>query len=256
MVDHWRMWSNVWITGASTGIGYELARLICTSAGHVAISARSHDKLDALADYSANITSYPADVTDADAIRDCVADIEAAAGPIDLAILNAGVWQYTKANAFDLAAVRNGIEVNYMGVVHALDALLPKMLTRGKGHIALMASVAGYRGLPGSSAYGPSKAAVINLAETLKSELAPRGITVSVVNPGFVDTPMTSVNKFPMPDIISAEEAARELLAGIEKGQYEIAFPRRFIWKMKLLRLLPNWLYFRAIRRFIMKRSD
>ena len=248
-------WKTAWITGASSGIGLELARLLDGKVTHLAVSARSQDKLSKLAAQCKNVVSYPLDVTDADAVVDSVGDIEAAAGPIDLAVLNAGVWQLMDVAELDLKAIRTGIEVNYMGVVHAINALLPGMLARGAGQIAIVASVAGYRGLPRSAAYGPTKAALINLAETLRTELAPRGITVSVVNPGFVDTPMTRDNPFPMPNIISAKDAAQSLLAGLERRKYEIIFPRAFVFAMKLLRLLPNAMYFWVARTFLLKRS-
>lgn len=248
-------WKTAWITGASSGIGLELARLLDGKVAHLAVSARSQDKLSKLAAQCKNVVSYPLDVTDANAVADSVGDIEAAAGPIDLAVLNAGVWQLMDVAELDLKAIRTGIEVNYMGVVHAIDALLPGMLARGAGQIAIVASVAGYRGLPRSAAYGPTKAALINLAETLRTELAPRGITVSVVNPGFVDTPMTRDNPFPMPNIISAKDAAQSLLAGLERRKFEIIFPRAFVFAMKLLRLLPNAMYFWVARTFLVKRS-
>ncbi len=248
-------WKTAWITGASSGIGLELARLLDGKVTHLAVSARSQDKLSKLAAQCKNVVSYPLDVTDADAVVDSVGDIEAAAGPIDLAVLNAGVWQLMDVAELDLKAIRTGIEVNYMGVVHAINALLPGMLARGAGQIAIVASVAGYRGLPRSAAYGPTKAALINLAETLRTELEPRGITVSVVNPGFVDTPMTRDNPFPMPNIISAKDAAQSLLAGLERRKYEIIFPRAFVFAMKLLRLLPNAMYFWVARTFLLKRS-
>jgi len=248
-------WKTAWITGASSGIGLELARLLDGKVTHLAVAARSQDKLSKLAAQCKNVVSYPLDVTDADAVVDSVGDIEAAAGPIDLAVLNAGVWQLMDVAEHDLKAIRTGIEVNYMGVVHAINALLPGMLARGAGQIAIVASVAGYRGLPRSAAYGPTKAALINLAETLRTELAPRGITVSVVNPGFVDTPMTRDNPFPMPNIISAKDAAQSLLAGLERRKYEIIFPRAFVFAMKLLRLLPNAMYFWVVRTFLSKRS-
>ena len=213
-------WKTAWITGASSGIGLELARLLDGKVTHLAVSARSQDKLSKLA-----------------------------------AQCNAGVWQLMDVAELDLKAIRTGIEVNYMGVVHAINALLPGMLARGAGQIAIVASVAGYRGLPRSAAYGPTKAALINLAETLRTELAPRGITVSVVNPGFVDTPMTRDNPFPMPNIISAKDAAQSLLAGLERRKYEIIFPRAFVFAMKLLRLLPNAMYFWVARNFLSKLS-
>jgi short-subunit dehydrogenase len=247
-------WKTVWITGASSGIGLELARLLDGNVTHLAVSARSQDKLNALAAQCKNVISYPLDVTDADAVTASVGDIETTAGPIDLAVLNAGSWQLMDIADLDLSAIRTGIEVNYMGVVHAINALLPGMLARGAGHIVIVASVAGYRGLPRSVAYGPTKAALINLAETLRTELGPRGITVSLVNPGFVDTPMTRDNPFPMPGIIPAKEAAQRLLVGLERGKYEIVFPRAFVFAMKLLRLLPNAMFFWVARTFLLKR--
>lgn len=246
-------WGTVWITGASSGIGLELARLIAPRAERVAVSARSTDQLEALARDHRAISPCPLDVTDAQAVARCVGTIEAEGGGIDLAVLNAGAWTLMDVDRLDLAAVRRGVEVNVMGVMNALDALLPGMLARGAGHIVLVASVAGYRGLPRSVAYGPTKAALINLAETLKLELEPRGITVSLVNPGFVDTPMTRKNPFPMPGLMSAGDAAQAMLAGIERGTFEIRFPRGFTLVLKALQLLPYALYFPLVRRFVMK---
>lgn len=244
-------WSTVWITGASSGIGRELALLMDGKVAHVAASARSGEALRHLADASKTIVSHPLDVTDPQAVAACVKGIEDAAGPIDLAVLNAGTWRMMDVGELDLHAVRNGIEVNYMGVMNALGALLPPMMARRTGHIAIVASVAGYRGLPRSIAYGPTKAALINLAETLRSELASHGITVSLVNPGFVDTPMTRDNPFPMPGIISAQDAARALLSGLRQKHFEIVFPRGFVRAMKVLRILPNAVFFWIVRRFL-----
>jgi short-subunit dehydrogenase len=248
-----RRWRTVWITGGSSGIGRELSRLIGSEAQYVAISARSIDKLQGAAATHAAIYAHPLDVTDEDAVERCVQEIEAAAGPIDLAVLNAGAWTLMSVTDFDLRSVRTGVDVNYMGVMNCLDAVLPRMLDRGHGHIAIVASVAGYRGLPRSLAYGPTKAALINLAETLNAELAPRGITVSLVNPGFVDTPMTRENPFPMPGLMTPEDAAKKTLKGLKAGKFEIVFPTGFGLAMKLLRLLPDPLYFWFVRRFILK---
>lgn len=249
-------WDTVWITGASSGLGLELAKQLNDRVGHLAVSARSADMLSDIAGALANANSYPLDVSDAKAVKKCVSGIEAAAGPIDLAILNAGVWQIMDAETLDVDAVRRGIDVNYMGVVHAISAVLPGMLERGRGHIAIIASVSGYRGLPRAAAYGPTKAALINLAETLHAELAPRGIVVSIVNPGFVDTPMTRGNPFPMPGLMPVEIAAARLLSGLERQKYEVVFPRRLVYVMKLLRLLPNALFFWVIRTFVMSKKS
>ncbi len=249
-------WKTVWITGASSGVGRELACLLNGRVEHIAASARSADKLATLEGECPTVRALPLDVTDADAVTVTVAKIEAELGPIDLAVLSAGVWTMMSAEDMDLEALRAGVEVNYLGVVNAVHALLPSMLERGRGHIAIVASVAGYRGLPKSIAYGPTKAALINLAETLREELEPSGITISLVNPGFVDTPMTQENPFPMPAIISVSEAARSLLAGLEKGKYEIVFPLGFGLAMKVLRLLPNVVFFWFVRTFITKKRD
>lgn len=246
-------WKTVWITGASSGLGLELAKLLDGTVARVALSARSKDKLAAVEKSGKSLVAYPLDVTDTSAVSDCVKAIEKNAGPVDLAVLNAGVWYQTKSDEMDLEKLRYALNVNYMGVMNAVDALLPGMLERGRGHIVIIASVAGFRGLPKSIAYGPTKAALINAAETLKSELEPHGIKVSVANPGFIDTPMTENNTFPMPAIVPAEVAARKLLAGIEKGKYEIIFPRGFVYLLKALRRAPNALFFWIVRTFILK---
>lgn len=250
------IWSTVWITGASTGIGRALALLLNEEARHVAVSARSREKLDELASNAKAISAYPLDVTDHAATELCVRRIEAGDGPIDLAVLNAGVWHMMDAKDLKISAVCDAVDVNLMGVYHALDALLPRMIARRRGHIAIVASVAGYRGLPKSIAYGPTKAALINLAETLKAELRPYDIVVSLVNPGFVDTPMTRGNPFPMPGLMPADKAAKELLAGLKRRRFEITFPRGFATAVKLLRLVPDRLYFWLVRRFILSRQD
>jgi len=237
-------WKVAWVTGASSGIGRELASLLDQKAARVVVSARSAEKLDELSAGSQAIKPYTLDVTDETAVAACVDSIEHDLGPIDLAVLSAGTWAIMDQGELDIAAIRRGVEVNYMGVVNALAAVVPRMRERGRGHIAIVASVAGYRGLPRAAAYGPTKAALINLAETLKSELQPFGITVSLVNPGFVDTPMTRDNPFPMPGIMPADKAAQSLLDGLEKRRFEIIFPRGFVYAVKLLRILPYRLFF------------
>jgi len=243
--------STVWITGASSGIGLALARLLARDGKHVTVSARSAEKLASIQQETRNIIAAPLDVTDRGAVLQTVSNIENQHGPIDIAVLNAGAWQLMPIEEFDHGAIRKGVDVNIMGVMHCLEAILPGMQARGQGHIAIVASVAGYRGLPFSIAYGPTKAALINLAETLRCELAPKGITVTLINPGFVDTPMTRENPFPMPGLISPEEAAEAIHAGLQQGRFEIAFPRGFTLAMKVLRLLPDRLFFWYVRRFI-----
>jgi len=239
-------WSTAWITGASTGIGRELALRLAGQGVRVAVTSRSPDKLAELVALSPRIVAVPADVTSPDQMLAAHTAAVAALGPIDLAILNAGVWHPMHADGYDAGLALQSMAVNYGGVVHALAPLLPAMLSRGSGHIAVMASVAGYRGLPKAIAYGPTKAAAISLAEVLRIELAPRGITVSVINPGFVETPMTSVNTFPMPFMVKTDQAVDYILRGLDKGKFEIAFPWQTVAALKLLRALPNVLYLRA----------
>lgn len=242
----------MWITGASTGIGRELALKLAARGIQVAASARSASRLASL---GSGITPYPLDVTDADAVAETVALIERELGPIDLAVLGAGTYTPLTADQFSTAAMRSTLETNLMGVVHGMAELLPRMRQRGRGHVSFIASVAGYRGLPKAFAYGASKAALINMAESLQPELARAGIALSVINPGFVETPMTAQNDFPMPFLMKPDAAADRIIAGLVKGKFEIAFPRRFVAIMKLARILPYSVYFWLMRRFVLPRG-
>jgi short-subunit dehydrogenase len=249
-------WTSVWITGASSGIGRELALRLARRGAKVAASARSAHTLAELATSNPNIAAYPLDVTDAEATASVHAAIVAAQGPLDLVLLSAGVWQPIAASDFEAAAVREAMRVNYFGIVNALAPAIPAMVASGRGHIALMASVAGYRGLPRGAAYGPSKAAVISLAEVLAPDLAGKGVRVSVINPGYVATPMTAPNDFPMPYIVSVETAADHIVRGLERGRFEIAFPWQTVATLKLARVLPYPLYFWFARTFLMPNRE
>ncbi len=244
-------WHVAWVTGASTGIGRELAIQLAKKNVRVAASARTKEKLEELTETSEYISSFPLDVTEPGAVAGSVMHIEETVGPIDLAILNAGIWQPVSAKDFDSAVFKSVMDVNYLGAVHALDALLPRMMRRKGGHIVLVASVSGYFGMPLAGAYGPSKAAMINLAEGLKLDLERYGITISVVNPGFVDTPMTKVNKFPMPFLVSVEAAAKQIVSGLERRKFEITFPWQLVTLMKIGRLLPYPLFFWFLKKFM-----
>ena len=237
-------WKVIWITGASTGIGREIALQLAASGATVAASARSAAKLHELEAACANIKAYPLDVTDLTATEATAAAIARDLGPIDLALLNAGVWHPMNVTTYDAAAVTQAMAVNFTGVTNALAPLLPAMIARKSGHIAIVSSVAGYRGLPVAIAYAPSKAALISLAETLYPDLLDESVKLTVINPGFIDTPMTKVNTFPMPFIVSTGQAADIIIRGLMKAPFEIVFP----WRMKLLakfsRLLPYWAYF------------
>lgn len=242
-------WNVAWITGASSGIGRELAVRLAASGVKVAASARSAEKLAELEAAHPGIRAYPLDVTDPAASRATAAAIEAELGPIDLAVLNAGVWIPMDAETFEPAGIAEGMAVNFTGIVNGLAPLIPAMTARGSGHIAVMASVAGYRGLPVAVAYAPAKAAVIALAESLHLDLADKGVVLSVINPGFVDTPMTKVNTFPMPFLITTEDATRRILRGLEARRFEIVFPWRMWFVASLFRMLPHAFYFALLRR-------
>jgi NAD(P)-dependent dehydrogenase (short-subunit alcohol dehydrogenase family) len=241
-------WKVIWITGASSGIGRELALKLAAAGAIVAVSARSAQKIAELEALNPNIKPYPLDVTDLAACKATAAAIERDLGPIDLAIMNAGVWIPMDVTTYDPAGIAEGMAVNFTGIINALAPLIPAMIARKSGHIALVSSVAGYRGLPMAIAYAPTKAAVISLAETLYLDLRDRGVTVTVINPGFVDTPMTKVNTFPMPFMITAEDAANRIIRGLAAGAYEIVFPLRMKLLAKFTRLMPNWAFFAFIK--------
>ncbi|MEM9105359.1 MAG: SDR family NAD(P)-dependent oxidoreductase [Pseudomonadota bacterium] len=239
-----RRLGNVWITGASSGIGEAFARLAVAKSTKIAISARSAEKLQVIEEADSKLSAYPLDVTDAKAVSETISAIESDMGGIDTAVLNAGVWKPMRADDMDLEAIHQSMEVNYFGVVNAVHALLPGMIKRGGGHIAIVASVAGYRGLPTAAGYGSSKAAAMHFAETMALELRRHGITVSIINPGFVDTPMTQVNQYNMPGIMSVDKAAKTLLDGLLKKKLAIFFPLGFTLAMRALNFLPYRLYY------------
>jgi short-subunit dehydrogenase len=243
-------WKTAWVTGASTGIGRELALRLARRGVRTAVSARSADTLEQLARIHENIRPVPLDVTSRADVAAAHQRVVDAIGAIDLAVLNAGIWHPMKSSAYDATKAIQSMQVNYFGIVNVLEPLIPAMIRNGKGQIALVASVAGYRGLPMAAAYAPSKAAVISLAEVLRLELSRHNIVVSLVNPGFVETPMTAVNTFPMPFILKSEDAANRILRGLERGRFEIAFPWQLVTMLKVLRAMPNWLYLRVGRRF------
>ena len=245
-------WQNAWIIGASTGIGHALAKRIAGDCGSINVSARSVEKLEALASGFAHMNAKPLDVTDTDAVAGIAAQLVKDC-PLDLVVISSGVWRQVKPGEFDPDAFRKAVDVNFMGVINVLAAVIPAMIERGAGHVAIVGSVSGYRGLPNAAAYSPMKAALINLAESIRPQLKRRGIDITIVNPGFVDTPMTSVNKFPMPFLMTAEEAADQIATGLETRRYEIAFPTRFVMMLKLLRILPNRIYFWIINKFMLK---
>lgn len=248
-----RRWNKVWIVGASTGIGRALAERIAPECGRVCVSARTASKLDEVANSAANIDAYPLDVTDTDMVGNVEVEINADDRPLDLVVISSGAWHPVKPNALDPEIFKKAMDVNFQGVINVLAAVLPAMIKRGSGHVAIVSSVSGYRGLPNAAAYAPSKAALINLAECLYPQLKRSGVDITIINPGFVDTPMTVNNKFPMPFLMTAEEAAERIARGLATRRYEIAFPTRFVLILKLLRMLPNRIFFWFINKFVLR---
>lgn len=241
-----------WITGASSGIGRALALHLARSDWMVAVSARSGEELAALsAEAAGRIFAFPLDVTDKAAVRTTCAAIAADLGPIDLAVFAAGTYYRDYAADFDSERFRAMVELNLLGTAHCLEAAMPAMIARRAGQIAVVASVSGYVGLPGAASYGATKAALNVMCEAFQPELAAHGVSISIVNPGFVDTPLTRKNDFPMPFLVSAEEAARSIADGLSAGRYEIVFPWKMALSMKLLHALPARLRFKLTRRML-----
>lgn len=239
--------SRVWITGASSGIGAALARELVARGARVAISARRADRLEEVSEGAMLVV--PLDVTDEGAVHEAADDVRDAFGDIDIAVLNAGAWTRTDVSQWDAASFRRQVEVNLLGASSCLAAVLPQMLDRGAGKIVIVTSVAGYRGVPGAEAYGATKAALLNLAESLRADLAPSGVVVQWVSPGFVRTELTDDNTFPMPFMVEADVAARTIADGLATTRPEIVFPLPMAASMKLLQLLPHRLWTQVWKR-------
>lgn len=242
-ISDWRG-KRVWVIGASTGIGKATAELLHAQGAAVALSARSAGKLQSCAGAMERALAVPLDVTDHASVMGAAEAIIKAWGGFDLVLVVAGGYNEMRADAFDLDAANALIDLNLRGTFNCIDVILPQLLRQGSGGIALVASVAGYGGLPKALVYGPTKAALINLSESLYLDLRPRGIAVYQVNPGFVDTPLTARNDFPMPALMTADDAAKALVGGFERGEFHIHFPRRFTNTLRLARLLPYRAYF------------
>jgi NAD(P)-dependent dehydrogenase (short-subunit alcohol dehydrogenase family) len=244
-INDWRG-KRVWLVGASTGIGAALALALANRGARLALSARNADKLESLGIEAALI--LPCDVTDAASIAAARARLMASWQGVDLVVYLAGDYVPMDAADFDLARAEQVVAINFNGAMKLAASVLPD-LQPGSG-IAFVASVAGYRGLPKALAYGPGKAALIHFAECLHLELAPRGIGVWVINPGFVATRLTAKNDFAMPALLTADQAAQEIITGFASANFEIHFPKRFTRIMKLLAHLPYAWSFPLIRRF------
>ena len=244
--------ARVWIVGASTGIGAETAKLMLARGARVAVSARSADKLAEVAGdgvATGRALVEPLDFTDHRAVAAACKRIAGQWGAIDLVLVVAGTHQEIRAWELTDANARALFETNLHGVVGTAAAVIPTLLAQKRGAIGIVSSVAGYGGLPKALIYGASKAALINFTEALYLDLNPRGIGVYLINPGFVRTPLTARNEFRMPHLIDADAAAREIVDGVERGDFEIHFPKAFSRQLKLLRMLPYRWYFATVRK-------
>lgn len=251
-------WKRVWVTGAGRGIGAALARLFCEQGLVVYASSRTQKDLDflqkELALYPGKIIPIPLDICNTEEIDGLINQWKEENTFPELVVLNAGTHDPFPATEFSAERCRKLLDINLMGTINCLDPVLKYYLEQNfeegiKGQIAVMASVAGYRGLPTAAAYGASKAALIHLCESLWLDLSDSGVKLQVINPGFVRTPLTDKNTFTMPDLMEPEDAAKAILKGLQAGRFEIAFPTRFVCVLKFLRLLPYSCYFWFVRR-------
>jgi short-subunit dehydrogenase len=242
---------RVWLTGAGTGIGRAVALELAARGAICCLTARSEASLQSLRgeieSRGGKALVFTGDVTDANRMKAIAAEIEIQLGGVDILIANAGTHLFTKPEQFDSCEYLMLMDLNYGGMLRCIEAVLPSMLKRGSGHLVGVASLAGFRGVPRAAAYGASKAAMINFLESLRFHLAPRNINVTIVNPGFVKTPLTDKNDFHMPFIVEPERAAKIICSGIARARDEISFPVPFNWAIKLMRILPYPIYKRIM---------
>lgn len=242
----------VWVVGASSGIGAAVAEKMARDGWTVVASARRENLLQDMADAHkkslGKIIPLTLDATDLKAVHAATQTVQDKHGPIHRFIYCTGTYVPESVEDFSAAAFRDIVEVNLMGAVHCLEAVMPQMLQRKGGHIVLVSSVAGYRGLPTSLSYSSTKAALIALAESLKIDLDPHNVKMQVVCPGFVKTPLTDKNTFRMPFLMDVDEAARCFAEAMDRDEFEITFPKQFTTLVKLGSLLPYPLYFNSVK--------
>ena len=239
---------TIWITGASTGIGKALAIKFAENGWEVAASARREELLKKLNKFNTNIHPYPLDVTKIDNCKSIAESIIKDLGKIDICVFGTGMHDPQSEKKFNLGKIRQIMEVNYFGTMNSINSVYEYFSERKNGQISIISSVAGYRGLPAAGAYCASKSALISFAESLYFDMIRKNVIVSVISPGFIKTPMTDQNDFPMPMIKSAEYAADKIYLGLlKRNRFEIHFPKTFTFLMKTIQILPNWLYFGAI---------
>ncbi|WP_095590137.1 SDR family NAD(P)-dependent oxidoreductase [Actibacterium ureilyticum] len=231
-----------WLIGASEGLGRELAKRLHAAGARLILSARNARRLDSLADALPGSRTLPFDITDGAAVRQAAID----AGAIDGVVLNAATYEPMRSTDWDDDAALRMCETNFIGPMRVLGQVMPDFVERDAGDITLIGSLAGYRGLPASIGYGPSKAAIVSLAETMRHDLRGTGVTVRVVNPGFIDTRLTQKNSFRMPMLMSPEQAARRVERAMRSRRFRTDFPAPFSWAIKGVALLPDLLVYRG----------
>ena len=239
---------TIWITGASTGIGKALAVKFAQNGWNVAASARRENLLNELEESNKNIYSFPLDVTDKEKCKEVFKKIEDKFKSVDISFFSTGTWDPKKEKEIDIEQIENVMKVNFFGTLNCIKSVEKYYRERKNGHISIVSSIAGYRGLPNSTGYGPSKSALNNLAESLFFDFKRYGVRVSLISPGFIKTPMTDKNDFKMPFLKTTEYAADKIYDGlVNSNVFEIHFPKQLTLILKFLKILPNWLYLKLL---------
>ncbi len=240
-----------WVTGASSGIGRELAVQLAKDGWVVAVSARRDADLQSLADaHPGQMIVAPLDVTDQAGVLAAVQKIEADSGRVIVrAVLNAGTYIRDTAADFDVEVFKTQVDVNLLGTANCLAAVMPAMLAARRGQIGIVSSLAGLAGLPGAVTYSTTKAGLLAMAQSLKFDLNRADVALSVILPGFVKTPLTAKNQFPMPFLMEVSDAAKAIMEGLDSGRFLVAFPGGLAWPLRFLRILPAPLYFALVAR-------
>ena len=242
---------KIWITGASSGIGKAVAEKFANEGWKVAVSARRKELLDELAE-NPNISSFPLDVTNRTQIKSVFKNILSEFGDLDICLFSSGTYEPKDEQNIDPDKIKNVINVNFLGVIDCVKAVEEFFKNKKSGHISIVSSIAGYRGLPNSSGYGPSKAALTNFSESIYFDFKKFGIRVSIVSPGFIKTPLTDKNEFKMPFLRSPEFAAEKIYDGlINSNSFEIHFPKQLTLLLKFFRILPYKIYLFLIDKFV-----
>ena len=241
---------NIWITGASSGIGRAVALKFANEGWQVAASARREDLLNEMSTTNSNISPFPLDVTDKNSCKEIFEKIKNKYENLDICLFSTGTWNPKKEKDIDVEQIENVFKVNFFGTLNCIQIVEKYFKDKKNGHISIVSSIAGYRGLPNSTGYGPSKAALNNLAESLYFDFARHNVRVSLISPGFIKTPMTDKNNFKMPFLKSPEFAAEKIFKGLTSGSsFEIDFPKQLTFILKLLKILPNKVYLYLIKK-------